>query len=97
MTYFDSDYEKPNDFENTILVNSIISNEIHCRRCRTVFNSNNLLYKHFRANSNDCKRITFEKNFIKKVHINMIQNAFSLIHFKINSNQDLNIEYDFRE
>ena len=51
LTYFDLDCEKSDDFENTILINNIISNNIHFRRCQAIFNSNNLFHKYLRSNN----------------------------------------------
>lgn len=33
LSYFDLNYQKSNDFDNTTFVKNIISNDIRCRRC----------------------------------------------------------------
>ena len=95
LIYFDSDYEEFDDFENIILVNNVISQNIFCRRCQADFVFNNSLHKHLR--SNICKEI---EKFFKSItiHVNTKDSCeISLIYFDVNFKQDLSTDYDFRD
>ena len=98
LNYFDSDYKKSSDSECIIDAN-YTSLEVTCRRCQSFFSSNNLLHKHIRVNI--CSQSLFnfsksEKNMIESSAYNTTENI-RIIRFKINSNKNIESEYDFRE
>ena len=96
MNYFDSNYKELDDLENTVLINNVISFEVFCYRCCKSFTFNNQLYKYRRSNVYIKSSI---KSFSKSanVFVNNHADFFSLIRFKVNLNQNINIEYDFRD
>ena len=94
LNYFDSDYENFDDFENTILINNVILFEISCRRCHRIFSSNNQFHKHLRSRT--CYDMFKKANAFFNAHDNAKSKIF-LISFNVNSNQNIDTNYDFRK
>ena len=94
LNYFDSNYENFDDFENTILINNVILFEISCRRCHRIFSSNNQFHKHLRSRT--CYDMFKKANAFFNAHDNAKSKIF-LISFNVNSNQNIDTNYDFRK
>ena len=95
LYHIDLNYEKFDDFENTVLINNTISIEIFCRFCFEIFSFNNRFHKHLRKNSCRKHALNNANVFINnRIILNVI---ISRICFKINSNQNIKIDYDFRD
>ena len=102
LQYFDSDYdfEKLSDFEITILTTA--TTKFFCRRCDRIFFFNNQLHKHIKVAK--CVKVQTTNKTIKwnnETYLNNIfainDNSISLISFKIDSNKNIEIEYDFKD
>ena len=91
LNYFDSDYDEIDDSKDTILVNNAAFIDIVYRRCHRNFLFNNQLHKHLRTDTYRKKASSIKANVF------VINHNISLIRFKIDLNQDINIEYDFHE
>ena len=90
LSYFDSnyDFDESDDSEITVLANTI---DFVCRRCIKIFASNNQFHHHLRiANCDKLLRIAIACS-------NSIVVDVSLIHFTVDSNKDIETEYDFKE
>ena len=92
LNYFDSNYEKLSDSECIIDAN-YTSLEITCRRCQSSFSSNNLLHKHICINV--CFSRRFKKNIMNTIAYNTTE--IKIVRSKVNSNKDIESEYDFRK
>ena len=92
LNYFDSNYEKSSDSECIIDAN-YTSLEIICRRCQSFFSSNNLLYKHIRIDV--CSSKKFKKSIMNTTAYNTTK--IKIVRSKVNSNKDIESEYDFKE
>ena len=94
LDYYDSNYEEFNGFENTILANNTISIELSCRICFTIFSFNNQFHNDLQINSCQ-KRLNNANVFINNCISS--NDIILLIRFKISLNQDIKIDYDFRD
>ena len=94
LNYFDSDYKNFDDFENTILINNVISFEISCRRCHRIFFSNNQFHKRLRFRT--CHDTFKKADAFFNAHDNAKSKIF-LISFNVNSNQNIDTSYNFRK
>ena len=94
LNYFDSDYKDFDDFENTVLANNAISFEIFCRRCHRIFSSNNQFHRHLRFRA--CHDTFKKADAFFNAHDNA-KSKISLINFSVNSNQNIDTNYDFQK
>ena len=92
LFYFDSnyDFDESDDSEITVLINTI---DFVCRRCIKIFAFNNQLHHHLRIANCD----KFRKIVTAIACFNSIVIDVSLIHFTVDSNKNIDTEYDFRE
>ena len=90
LFYFDSnyDFDESDDSEATVLANTI---DFVCRRCIKIFVSNNQFHHHLRiANCDKLLKIAIACS-------NSIVTDVSLIHSTVDSNKNIDTEYDFKE
>ena len=102
LEYFDFDYdfEEFSDFKITILTTT--TTEFSCRRCERIFFFNNQFHKHIRVAK--CIKVQTRNKTIKWKNEAYLNNIFainddfiSLISFKIHSNKNIEIKYDFKD
>ena len=100
LNYFNSDQNSHSDIENAY-VNISMSLIIACRACKLFFFSNNALHNHLRQNCVRKNKIeSFHDSSLTKsdcfVHSETMTATLSILKFDVNSNQDIDIDYDFK-
>ena len=91
LSFFDSnyDFDETDNSEIMILITTAIN--YVCRRCNFTFTFNNQFHKHLRLAK--CTK-THSCAYFNDSNDNV---SISLIHFKIDLNQDIETKYDFKE
>ena len=100
MNYFNFDQNLHSDIENAY-INISVFLSIACRACKLSFFSNNALHSHL---CQDCVRKnkieSFHDSSLTKsncfVHSETITTTLSILKFDVNFNQDIDIDYDFK-
>ena len=94
LQYFDFDYDEFYDSEKIIEANHVIALNVFCRRCTISFSSNNMLHKHIRSNS--CSKISKSSVYVSDNNDFNTKFKIRIIRFEIDSNKNIETEYDFR-
>ncbi len=99
--YHDSDvelnyYHSQDQNENELEANFFTSTRIFkCRKCKSIFSSNNQLHKHLRQNT--CvKKSSMHRSKLEKATAHLIMNI-SIIESTVDSFKDVRIESEFRD
>ena len=106
LKYFKSDENDDDEASKSkkTFANISMRAEIACRICKKSFVFNNALYKHFRENN--CSQLFYLASFKTKIDATndaftklstAIVSSLAIVSSKINFNQDIDTDYDFKD